>query len=302
MNSISAWDRSLSILRTTDVNSFDSTDVDPEMLEEIAEDVVSPSSDSVSGNGETNHPLTNKRRNSNCRKRRLSHILAKQAVQRRQWREKRLSAFSKCRKISVGHSEAFRKSGKLTNATFSIKESTRTLSQFDESELEKQEINAFHAEIENRFEFFDEFDGELELNTSFEKLCHAKESNHPYEERGKNATVEISASNQNSIESDSQNFSASKSKDCNANDTPVSQKSMCSTRSNKTDCHCSALNLNRHKVPRIVKYKSQTQINQNLENASENIISLLLRLPKSIQLYLVSVTVGLLGLMICFLR
>lgn len=294
-----AWDRSLSILQTTNVNTHESRDILPNVTRDITKSILSPSSDSAS---EAIKPKTNriKHRKSNGKKRRASHVFS--SLKNHWRREKRMSAFAKGRKMSVGQSDAFKKSLRMVNATFSIQELTRTHSVIDESEIEREEIDAFHQEIDfhpSQMEFIDEA---IDGNVNFEQLCGAKESEHPYVVEGasipsKEFSITEASTSQTSITSDTQVFSESRNKE--HNDTPASLNSMCSTLStatNKTCFQSSSLDINRHKMPRIVTYKSQTQIDQKSNAAATDVFNEFLNLSKKFQILIVSLTFSLISL------
>lgn len=278
-------ERSLSILRTTNVYTCDSTELNSTV------ELTSPNSDSPQNQSKSEF-FSGKRRKSNCAKRRKSGVIKNQ---KRQWKEKRLREFTKGRQLSIGHSDAFKHSFKIPNATFSIIE-LKTQKLLNETELEKEEIDAFHHEIDfhpSKLELIDEF---IDDDINFERLCNEKESDHPYGDRNVVIALKKSINKEPpSITSETQVLSESNNKEYN--DTPASLCSTVSTTINRT-YQSSTLDLNRHKMPRIIKYKSQTQINQNFSETTDDLN--FGKLPLRYQRFIIASGVGFIAVLISF--
>lgn len=305
----SLFNQSLSMLLKTDLAAYDFSD-DPSFLltpsvKALINNKATPSSDSNS-DAKTSNASSVKRRKSTFRRRR-SIVMAFKRSQVRHQKEKRNAAFNQIRQMSVGQSDAFQLSIQPTNATYFVESmSTKTSISLRESQIEEQEINAFHNEIGQCGVIEDFTVSECSKTIAldgkgtevFEKLCNVMESEHPYEHvdlRSLPISVSLNAEESNcqsNVQSESLN-PASKSRDGDA--TAASMASVESAVSVATKGSCQSFESSpphQHRIPRIVKYKSQTQICQTFDKDGRGFIREWNQLSFTMKIYLISVSIG----------
>lgn len=219
------------------------------------------------------------------RRRRSSVHFGKQQMRCKLRREQRIDAFSQCRKM---FEEQINKSivpAKPINATFLVDHQTIDIKPSlsdDDSDIEKSEIDAFHMEINRYRELTNDSESvqftesnielcEIDENANFEELLIKKESQHPYDEEN---LVKIKMENEsppanlaNILESPS--LAISQNYDYVNNFTPLSSHSAVSSlntttaTTKTTGSYCGRIYLSQHKIPQLVRYKSQARISQN---------------------------------------
>lgn len=308
--SFSHWDHSLSILRTTETAVYESHVITtaiarPSIELTHAEEALLPI--------DSRKPSSNKRSSKklmNNRRRRTSLVstcykwpTTKHQSNKR--REKRIDAFSKCRKFIDDESvlEVIQPASKA-NATFSIHDEPKDSLLFDESYMVKCEVDAFHDEIDrlkvSGSTSMDQIEedtpiNEYDENTNFEQLCSTKVSQHPYENTDMRQTsMDSSVTNDTNIPAPT-----STSGDID-NTVPLSQNSSLNNTSTtaKANSHCThPIYLHQHKIPQIVRHKSLARI--NLSEADANAFR---PLHPFIAYYIVSITVAFFSILFYVIR
>lgn len=304
LSSFCNWENSLSFLRTTETAVYDSHQAitRPSIeLTRIEEAMLQPM---------LNDSATLKRggrKMKNNRRRRTSSVEAtykrpaKNEQQTNKRREKRIDAFSRCRKLI--EEEQISAKIKSNNATFVIDdESENETDVLDESYIERCELVAFHKEIDRMkisslINSGDDFPiNENDENTNFEQLCHTKMSEHPYVEANPKVST-MRQDNSNSNASDSVEVSSGKLEIEENNNNSASPS--CSPNTAKMNGHCAnPMYLHPHKIPQIVRHKSLARINLS----SENNTSAYNKMHPFMKIYLVGISVAFFGILMYLVK
>lgn len=314
------WEHSLSFLRTTETAMYDSHVVPRPSIE------LTSAEEALLQRPTLNKSSTNKRsgkKMSNSRRCRMSFVGAyykclpvnKHQVNRR--REKRIDAFSRCRKLIDEDRVRQSRKSVANNATFSIDGKTDSDSSLlNESYMARCEIVAFHDEIDrlqvNGSTSLNNIEDDLPVNendenTNFEQLCNTKVSEHPYDEtdlKMPSMNVLVHEENDSNARDSDEEFICKSENEENNNTLTLSTISSLNTTSTttKANSHCThTMYLHQHKIPQIVRHKSLARISLNTEvNAStcRQVLSAFNNLHPILKFYVVGITVAFVGILI----
>lgn len=306
LSSFCNWENSLSFLRTTETAVYDSHQAisRPSIeLTRIEEAMLQPMFNNPVAVKRTGKKMMNNRRRRTSSVEGVYKRSAKNAQQTNR-REKRIDAFSRCRKLIDEEQKSVQI--KSNDATFVIDDESESETEIlDQSYIERCELDAFQKEIDRMeisslINLGDDFPiNENDENTNFEQLCNTKMSEHPYEEaNSKVSTMELQE-NSSSNASDSVETSSSKfATEENNNNSPFPS---CSPNTAKMNGHCThPMYLHPHKIPQIVRHKSLARINLNSEdNISRcwEFISAYNKMHPFMKIYLIGISAALVGVL-----
>lgn len=217
--------------------------------------------------------------------------LKKKALRNKIQKEKRHAAYNRARRISkveraVDETYAVESDAKFTGATYSIADEDASDNESDIQQFQA-ELNEYHGPIEI---VVDNFDDEVD----FEKLCNAKQSECPYEDK---ENIGISLQSYVFDVKCSSKSARELSPPASCNVSPQSINSNFSTNSTKRmSSHCARLCWNQQKIPKITTYKAEKKsFNSENQSASHSQHSIGTvgwhNLPTFVKYYLVAVTV-----------
>lgn len=279
IRSFSNWDTSLSFLRTTETAVYESHMATRNIR--LSVELTAAEEAMLNDTNSNRKPsvLRSGKKSSSVRRRRSSWIAAnykrsktsnKYEMNRR--REKRMEALCAFRQETIDEftQSSIEQPVIMNNATFSIGGATVDQSSLidDESYMQRCEVDAFQNEVAslkmNRSVSLDEIDDDLPMNDDgFEQFCVTKASEHPYDGvDSRIITLELHST---------ANESEDKVLDNQNNNTmPYSmnstQNTNASTATAKSTSHCTnTMHLQPHKIPQIVRHKSQARISFNNE-------------------------------------